>query len=322
MSTATTAENEVNYTLANVISTAIQIPGVKVNREAFLLDQFKKSPLELRNTIIEVGPIEAGCSQSELKRKSKKLVNDRTAFSSGASFLAGLPGGVAMTATIPGDVLQFYGVSLRMAQEIAYLYGEKDLWENDSLDIDGVTNQLILYCGVMLGASGASQTVRVLSSSLSKQIAKKLPQKALTKTFWFPIVKSISTAFGFRMTKQIFAKGVSKAVPIIGGVVSGGITLATMRPMGMRLVDVLEQAHFSYSQADFDADWQEIVAECENINNEAESVNDNEKQVEKEAKNTSKSVLEEIAQAKQLLDTGIISETEFSEIKAKLIAKL
>ena len=322
MSTATTAENEVNYTLANVISTAIQIPGVKVNREAFLLDQFKKSPLELRNTIIEVGPIEAGCSQRELKRKSKKLVNDRTAFSSGASFLAGLPGGVAMTATIPGDVLQFYGVSLRMAQEIAYLYGEKDLWENDSLDIDGVTNQLILYCGVMLGASGASQTVRVLSSALKNELARKLPQKALMKTFYYPIVKSIAKAFGFRMTKQIFAEGVSKAVPIIGGVVSGGITLATMRPMGMRLVDVLEQAHFSYSQADFDADWQEIVDECENINNEAESVNDNEKQLEKEAKNTSKSVLEEIAQAKQLLDTGIISETEFSEIKAKLIAKL
>ena len=322
MSTATTAENEVNYTLANVISTAIQIPGVKVNREAFLLDQFKKSPLELRNTIIEVGPIEAGCSQSELKRKSKKLVNDRTAFSSGASFLAGLPGGIAMTATIPGDVLQFYGVALRMAQEIAYLYGEKDLWDNDSLDTDGVTNQLILYCGVMLGVSGASQTVRVLSSALAKQIAKKLPQKALTKTIYYPIVKSIAKIFGARMTKQIFAKGVSKAVPIIGGVVSGGITLAPMRPMGMRLVDVLEQANFSYSQADFDADWQEIMDECENINNETESSDNADGQSEKQSERTSTSVLDEIAQAKQLLDTGIISESEFSEIKAKLISKL
>ena len=124
------------------------------------------------------------------------------------------------------------------------------------------------------------------------------------------------------MTKQIFAKGVSKAVPIIGGVVSGGITLATMRPMGMRLVDVLEQAHFSYSQADFDADWQEIMDECENINNETESSDNADGQSEKQSERTSTSVLDEIAQAKQLLDTRIISESEFSEIKAKLISKL
>jgi hypothetical protein len=41
------------------------------------------------------------------------------------------------------------------------------------------------------------------------------------------------------MTKQTFAKGVSKAVPIVGGAVSGGITFATFRPMSAKLRDYL-----------------------------------------------------------------------------------
>ena len=37
------------------------------------------------------------------------------------------------------------------------------------------------------------------------------------------------------MTKDIFAKGVSKAVPVVGAAVSGGLTLATFAPMAERL---------------------------------------------------------------------------------------
>ena len=37
------------------------------------------------------------------------------------------------------------------------------------------------------------------------------------------------------MTKQAFASGVSKAIPIAGAVISGGLTLATFVPMANRL---------------------------------------------------------------------------------------
>ena len=54
-------------------------------------------------------------------------------------------------------------------------------------------------------------------------------------------------------------RGVSKAVPILGGVVSGGITFATLRPMGQRLADTLDEAHFSYTEEEFHEDWEDIV---------------------------------------------------------------
>lgn len=298
--------------LVGVISTAIQIPGVKVNRNAFLEEQFKDAPPETLEAVLSVGPVEAGCSRKELRKIACRLVQKKTLLSTGASFLAGIPGGFTMAATIPADMLQFYGVALGLAQEVSYLYGAGDLWSGDILDEEKVTNQLILYCGVMLGASGAAQTIRVLSSSLAKQALKKLPQQALTKTFYYPIIKSIAKAFGTKMTKEVFAKGVSKAVPIIGGVVSGGITFATLRPMGMRLVDTLEEAHFTYSKADFESDWSDIMQA-----NEVEA--DSEKIVESENMNP---VLDKIQRAKEMLDDGVLTAEEFSKIKDRLISEM
>ena len=310
---------EMNISLENVVATAIQVPGVKVNRELFLREQFQKESKELIETIVENGPVNAQISQDTLRKMAKKIINERTIVSTGASFVAGLPGGLAMAATIPADMLQFYGVALRMAQELAYLYGEADLWNGDFLDNDKVTNQLILYCGVMLGASGAAQAVRVMSSAVAKQILKKLPQKALTKTFYYPIVKGICKFFGVSMTKSLFAKGVSKAVPILGGVVSGGITFATLRPMGQRLADTLDEAHFSYTEEEFHEDWEDIVEISEEEPTEEVDQVMPEEKVEVVSRS---SVLDEITKAKQLLDAGILTEQEFTDLKAKLIAKL
>lgn len=312
---AKTEKKENNISLENVISTAIQIPGVKVNRELFLRERFQNESPEIVEQIVKIGPVDAQVSRDALRKMSKRLINERTLTSTGVSFVAGLPGGIAMAATIPADMIQFYGVALRMAQELAYLYGEVDLWNGQVLDNDKVTNQLILYCGVMLGASGAAQAVRVMSSALAKQIMRKLPQKALTKTFYYPIVKAVSKFFGVSMTKGLFAKGVSKAVPVIGGVVSGGITFATLRPMGQRLADTLDQAHFSYTEADFQSDWQDIVEVNEN---ESDSTDKTPSSITVSANN----ILEEIQKAKNLLDAGILTDQEFAELKAKLISKL
>lgn len=331
-----------NITLENVISTAIQVPGVKVNREAFLREQFKDAPDELLNLIIEKGPVEAKCPREKLKKMADKLIGKRTVASTAASFIAGIPGGLAMAATIPADMLQFYGVALGLAQELSYLYGEPDLWDEGILNRDKVTSQLILYCGVMLGASGAAQTVRVLSSSLAKQALKKIPQQALTKTFYYPIIKSIAKFFGANMTKKAFAEGVSKAVPIIGGVVSGGLTFASMLPMGNRLVATLDEAHFEYSENDFEADWKVIMAEYETADKEvidkaleieavevdvvAVDETDTAKNFPVAEENSEQNpgadvMLEKITKAKQMLDAGIITEEEFITIKARILSE-
>lgn len=336
----TTSENSMAVSLPDVVSAAIQVPGVRVNRDSFLCEAFKDVDRDILQSIIEKGPVEAGIERAVLKQKAHKLIQARTALSTGASFAAGLPGGLAMAATIPADMLQFYGVSLRMAQELAYLYGESDLWEKDLLDRDKVTNQLILYCGVMFGATGASQSVRILSSAMAKQALKKLPQQALTKTFYYPVIKSIARFFGVSMTKNTFAKGVSKVIPVVGGIVSGGITLATLAPMGLRLADTMDQARFAYDEESFRADWQQVLQVIDQEEKaDAQQAASNSKERPKikaqtpswmkkvkeshhsKAKGNS-SAMDEIRKAKQMLDEGILTEEEFAQAKVRILESM
>ena len=153
--------------LEEVITKSVQIPGVKVNRKQFLKEQFDSITNNLEE-ILDKGPVEAGIKREDIILLSKKLILARTSQSSIASFVSGIPGGMAMAATIPVDILQFFGMALKLAQELSYLYGAQDLWVDGKIDDAKIKNQLILYCGVMFGVSGAVSGVRVLSTQLSK----------------------------------------------------------------------------------------------------------------------------------------------------------
>lgn len=334
-----TANNE--FSLENVITTAIKIPGVKVNRNKFLAEEFAGKNLDI-NHIIDVGPVEAGLSKDELNQLAKKLILIRTSESSIASFAAGIPGGFAMAATIPADVLQFFGMTLRLAQELSYLYGVQDLWQNGQVNDEQIRSQLILYCGVMFGVTGASAGVRVLSTQLAKTTLKKLPQKALTKTFWYPLIKQIGKAIGVKVTKTTVSQGISKAIPVVGGVISGGLNFASMMPMAKRLHKTLEKSCFDYTEEELKADFIEI----ENISNSdlpeesiKEKVSNSMKGVGSKLSgalgkitakaNTSKNNIPEtediytsIEKLMKLKEIGAITEEEFTEKKKELLTRL
>lgn len=333
------SENNVEkeFAIESVITTAIQIPGVKVNRNKFLAELFATENVVIQD-VLDLGPVSAGVTQDRLSAISKKLIFKRTSQSSVASFVAGIPGGLAMAATIPADVMQFFGMALRLAQELSYLYGAKDLWQDGQVDDDRVKNQLLLYCGVMFGVSGAVSGVRVLSTQIAKTTLKKLPQKALTKTFWYPIVKQIGKAVGVKVTKSTVAKGVSKAVPVLGGVISGGLNFASMMPMANRLADALDSAAFGYTQEEFEKD----IIDIENIVEQMAETSDGVSTKDKFAENGKKAMdsisgffakkkqkenivetddpIEKIKKLAELKDSGIISEEEFESKKTELLS--
>ena len=336
------SESNTNKELAleSVITSAIQIPGVKVNRNKFLAELFATEDVAIQE-VLDHGPISAGISQERISAIANKHILKRTSQSSVASFAAGIPGGLAMAATIPADVMQFFGMALRLAQELSYLYGAEDLWQGGQVDDEKVQNQLLLYCGVMFGVSGAVSGVRVLSTQIAKTTLKKLPQKALTKTFWYPMIKQIGKAVGIKVTKSTVAKGVSKAVPILGGVISGGLNFASMMPMAHRLMDALDSAFFGYTQEEFEKD----IIEIENFAGQEtdivpESKNTKEKLVEsgkkakenmsdffsrKKQKDTPKEAetpIDLIKKLAELRDAGIISDEEFELKKAELLSKI
>lgn len=312
------------------LTTALKIPGVKVDRTGFLIKELSNHVSEEKiNQVVKSNTIEAGIDLNLLDKIAKNLISKRTNQTAGASFLAGLPGGLAMAATIPADTLQFFGVALRIAQELAYLYGFEDLWKDDNIDNERVKNELTLFLGAMFGVGGATTALRLISTNIANQVLKKLPQKALTKTIYYPIIKKISTTIGLKMTKDTFAKGASKAIPILGGLISGGLTYMSMKPMGNRLKDALASSiDKNYTEEDLKKDIKDLERETgEIIDIEYETVDTEYVREEVAAtsqRNSSTSgfdLADELIKFKKLLDDGAITEEEFNEIKKDLIRK-
>lgn len=96
-------------------------------------------------------------------------------------------------------------------------------------------NEMLIFMGVMFGVESANGGVKMLAEAAASRVSKTLAQKALTKGTIYPIVKKILQTLGVKMTKEIFAKSVSKVVPVVGGVVSGGLSYATFKTCCYRL---------------------------------------------------------------------------------------
>lgn len=224
-----------------VLSSAAQMPGVKVNREKYLAGALnKKFSPEVIELAIESSPAAAGIKPEELSSIADASIRFESTKVTALSAAAGIPGGLAMAGTVPADLAQYFAHVLRITQKLAYLYGWDHIFEGSEEEIDDETkNLLILFIGVMFGANGATDAISKISGQVAAAMAKKLPQKALTKGVVYPIVKKVAGYIGVKMTKDIFAKGVSKVIPVIGGIVSGGVTLATYAPMCLKLKDYL-----------------------------------------------------------------------------------
>ncbi|OSB09718.1 hypothetical protein B2H97_10500 [Paraclostridium bifermentans] len=305
-----------------ILLNALKVPGVKVDRDKFLNNLLSDSikDKEIVRLAIDKNTIDAGIDAHTLNKIAKSLISKRTTQTTTASFAAGIPGGLAMAATIPMDTLQFFGTALRLSQELAYLYGYEDLWKGNEIDDEKVKGELTLFLGVMFGVGGSASALRLVSSNLSKQALKKLPQKALTKTFYYPVIKKTASIIGIKVTKDSFAKSVSKAIPILGGVVSGGITYASMKPMGNRLNKVLNESITNYTDKDLERDIRDIENKIVDVDYKEVDMDDVAITIEgTQESSNSFSVADELLKFKELLDAGLITREEFDKKKEKLM---
>lgn len=216
----------------DIIVLGLRIPGVHIDREEFLRKQFMENYAnDVIQDAVKFNPAHAGITVEEIDNIADQVIQYERNCVSGISLALGAPGGVAMVATLPTDIAQYYGYMLRAIQKLLYLYGFPEINVENGVNIDDETMNLITLClGVMYGVEGSVASIKILSNALGKGVEKKLLQKALTKGTFYPIVKKISRWFSVCMTKQVFAGFFRKAIPVVGGVVGGGITYLSFKP--------------------------------------------------------------------------------------------
>jgi uncharacterized membrane protein len=213
------------YTKAwyKILDTVMSLPNVEVKRDDFLRDTL--SPYcrnqQLQDSI-NGNPMDVVGIDTILAVARKRIRKHLIAATS-TSFLAGIPGGALIAATIPADLLQFYYHALVLSQELAYIYGVQNFYDGKGTLNDDAKKILTVMMGVMAGLPIAY-----------KGLAMMMKAEAL-----HPLAQRIAKMLGADVLKHEGVKSAGKLLPVLGGAVSATLTYQLFKKQARRLNDHL-----------------------------------------------------------------------------------
>lgn len=269
-----------NIDIVELLQKAAKLPGVAINREEFLkkeLDNYCTD--EVISLAIKKNPAFADISRETINKIADEVIKSETTKVTSVSAAAGLPGGFAMAATMPADLVQYFGFLLRVMQKLAYLYGFErfDLSEEE---ISPETNSdFIIFLGVMFGVKGANAAVKKVGIVLAHKISKSVTTKAIEKGVLYPVVRKIAQQIGLKLAKQTLTKGLAKTVPILGAGVNGFLTYSSFKPCALRLQKSfkelpLSDPDFYKEKREFEADIVDADYNIDYFDIDAEEIED------------------------------------------------
>lgn len=156
---------------------------------------------------------------SSVEKAAKSLINSSTVKCGTSGFLTGLGGLTSMVATLPANITNVMYVQLRMCCAIAKMGG---------YDIHSDQVQTLIYA--CLTGSAISDILKQVGIKFGNKfgvaMVKKIPGATLT---------AINQKVGFRFITKFGETGVvnlGKVVPVLGGVIGGGVDVASTRVIG------------------------------------------------------------------------------------------
>jgi len=227
----------------SVLRTALALPGVKVDRKAFLRRALSKHVTEkVLQSAIDTSPAKAGVNKNTIRRIATANIKWHRAGVSALSFASGLPGGWWIAGTVPADMTQFSWHVLVIVQKLAYLYGWPELFSEDSeLELDDETLLILtVFVGVMLGAESAAKVLGHIAERAAAQVLKRIPRETFTKWGFYRLAREVAKRTGVKLTEDSFTRYLSRIVPILGGIISGTVTWISFSLMTSRLAAHLE----------------------------------------------------------------------------------
>ena len=112
------------FDIEDIIIYGLKIPGIHVDRGNFLRKEFmKRYSQDVIDDAIRYNPAHAKTPRKDIDEIADEVIKYERSLVSGISTALGMPGGIAMAATIPMDLGQYYGYMLCAAPKLMYLYG-------------------------------------------------------------------------------------------------------------------------------------------------------------------------------------------------------
>lgn len=242
-----------NLVWNKILNTVLKMPGVKVDRVGFLRHELRpycnQSRLQMLGSVRPYTVV----SEQVIDKLARQCVRYHVTVVTATSTVVGLPGGLAMAATLPADLTQYFYHVFVLSQKLAYLYGYPDFCDDDGELNDVAIDLLTIFMGVMMGAPVAEKGLGELSKAVAENAVTRLPRVALTKTALVPIVAQLTKMIGTRFSKDSLTKSVGRFIPVAGGLFSGGLTLYTFRRGANRLRRQLSAQRRLFDDGDIDA---------------------------------------------------------------------
>lgn len=205
---------------------------------------------------------------ADVQTAAKSFINYQIAKCTTSGFITGLGGLITLPIAIPANVSSVLYVQMRMIACLAHMGG---------YDTNSDQVQTLVYA--CLAGISLDQVVKQVGIKFGVKLAqgmvKKIPGRVLTK---------INQKVGFRFLTKFGTKGlinIGKAIPIVGGVISGGFDFAETKIIADRAYKMFILGDFSSPKKkgkgndteedviEIDADDFEVIDDTEVAPNEA-----------------------------------------------------
>ena len=154
------------------------------------------------------------------ERAIRRIINESAATAGTTGFLTAVGGVVALPVTLPANVVGNLVINARMVGAIAHLRGY------DLADPNTQTILLLVVAGTSAQKAMSMLGVKI-GTEWTKQVIKQIPRS---------VIRQINRRAGFHLVAKYGTKRATvtlvKAVPIVGGLVGGGIDASLTKIIG------------------------------------------------------------------------------------------
>jgi len=176
-------------------------------------------PLRIKTAAQLAGDYRSRADKVGLKQAIDELIEDQARWNAGTGFITGMGGFAFLPIQLPAAVTATWVIQTRLVATIADLYGF-------DLEHEAVRTQILL---TLIGEE-AGEVLKQIGVKASQQFAqaqlRRMPAVAL---------EAVNRAVGFRLVSRFGQDGVvrlHRAIPVLGGLVGGGIDYVMTKKLG------------------------------------------------------------------------------------------
>lgn len=239
--------NALEDKIAELLVQAHKLPGWGV----YIFETYKKFSLEYNHDIRH--PIDTyKVPEHIIDDFAKNLIQSRRVKVALTGAGSGVIGGPLAYATLLADIEEYLRNVYNLSLELCYIYGVvpspfiENIEEDETMSLALIQKDILLVLAMAFGTSTASTLVKEVFKQFAKKEAKEIMRKKISEKIIMKIAKEVAKIIGVKLTKKTVSKTVLRWVPVIGGVVSGGINYYSFREIAENLKTGLKRERENY----------------------------------------------------------------------------